>query len=307
MANPLDFIKKEFRNGNAVQQLLIVNLCVFAVVVSIRFIDWATNAGVARGWSNEVTSHLAISSDWRQILWHIWSPITSIFLHQEFGHILFNLFGLMLFGNIVGDLMGNRRVFPIYLLGGLVGNLFFFLSANLMFGGTEHLALGASGAIMALAGAAVAIAPDYRVNLLFFGAVPLKYVVIMMLLADLVGIADQINTGGHFAHIGGMVFGWIFVQQLQKGFDLSEKLNDFIDRVGSWFSRKTDRRATTSATRTAPEPAFRITRGGRNPQRTTRVTRQERLDAILDKIRLQGMASLTDDEKAFLESLKDSE
>jgi membrane associated rhomboid family serine protease len=308
----LNYIKKEFRNGTTVHRLLVVNLCVFAVIVLIKFIDWATNAGVERGWSSSVAGFLSISSDWKNVLWHIWSPITSMFLHQDFGHILFNMFGLMMFGNIVCDLIGNRRVLPIYLLGGLVGNLFFFISANLLYGGVEHLALGASGAIMALAGAAVAIAPDYRVQLMFFGAVSLKIIVLFMLLADLVGIADQINTGGHFAHLGGIAFGWFFMQRLNNGSDLSEKVNDFMDRVKGWFEWKSNRNTPSNTgsdtqNRPAREPAFRVTRGGRNPQRETRATRQETLDAILDKIRLQGMASLTAEEKQFLESLKDSE
>jgi membrane associated rhomboid family serine protease len=299
----VDYIKNEFRNGTAVTKLIAFNLAFYVVIVLTMFLDWAFHGGQLVGWQNAVVDKLAISSFWQNILWHIWSPITSIFLHQGFGHILFNMFALLMFGNIIGDLIGDRRVVPIYLLGGLVGNLFFFFSANLISGGTEHLALGASGAIMALAGASVAIAPDYKIQLLLFGRVPLKYVVLFMVLADLLGVAGNINTGGHFAHLGGLVFGWLFVQKLHNGSDLSDKVNDLIERVWGWF--RPNRPTPTTFQKSVRQPVFEVKKGGRNPQRETRLTRQEALDAILDKIRLQGMASLTKEEKIFLDSHKD--
>ena len=295
-----DQIANEYRNGTAVNKLLIVNIAVYAIVVLILFFDWALHAGVQQGWSSEVCHYFSISSDWQNILKRIWSPFTCMFLHAEFGHILFNMIALMMFGNIVGDLIGDRRVFPIYLLGGLVGNLFFFISANVINSGIEHEALGASGAIMALAGAAVAIAPDYRLRLILIGSVALKYIVVFMILADLVSIAGSMNTGGHFAHIGGFIFGWIFVQQLNTGNDLSDMFHVWKVKIKHLFVRETASKKQTAV------PAFKVTKGGRSAQMAPRQTRQETLDAILDKIRLQGMASLNEEEQKFLESLKDS-
>ncbi len=302
-----DYLKKEFRNSNAVNKLLLVNISFFVVVVLINFADWLVHQGSASGrWGANFTEFFSISSYWPNVLKRIWSIVTSIFLHARFGHILFNLFALILFGNIVGDLIGDRRIFPIYLLGGLVGNIFFMLSANVLYPGTEHIALGASGAIMALAGAAVVMAPDYRTKVLLLGNIPLKYIVLFMILADLLGIAGNYNTGGHFAHLGGLFFGVLFMLRLYKGHDMSEWLNQMIDRVRGFFGKGATKSSKPRFDVRRSEPAFTVTKGGRNPQRDTKQSRQETLDAILDKIRLQGLASLTEEEKRFLDSLKDN-
>jgi hypothetical protein len=80
-------------------------------------------------------------------------------------------------------------------------------------------------------------------------------------------------------------------------------LYDFLDRIIAWF---TPNRRPKTIKKHGQDPVFTVVKGGRNPQREQKQGRQQTLDAILDKIRLQGMASLTEEEKQFLESLKDS-
>jgi membrane associated rhomboid family serine protease len=301
LANIIDKVRTEFRNGTMVHKLFVINVAVFCVYIIIFFFDAALHAGNRTGWADSFSHFFSLSSDWHHVITRFWSPFTCMFLHASFGHILFNMIGLMMFGNIVGDLIGDRRVLPIYLLGGLIGCLFYFISVNVFFNnGIEHEALGASGAVMALAGAAVAISPDYRLRLLLIGEVALKYVVLFMLLADLVGIASQYNSGGHFAHLGGFIFGLVFIQQINAGRDMSEWFNGAIDTVKSWFNGSRSRKKQSA------QPVFKVTKGGGTRQKEVRSNKQEKLDGILDKIRLQGMASLTDEEKTFLESLKDS-
>lgn len=285
-----------------VTRLVIINFAVFALVNIIYFLLWLGlqgDKGLAGQWFERGLLLFCMPGDWRTLLWHPWAFVTSMFLHEGFGHFLGNLIGLYLFGVIVGDLIGDRRVLPIYLLGGLVGNVLYFVSAQFM-PYVGSYALGASGAIMALAGAALILAPDYRVMLFLLGEVKVKYIVLILVLLDLVGIANQSNTGGHAAHIGGFAMGCLFVYQLRDGRDLSEPINRLLDRMLMWFSPVRPRKKTT---RTKTRPAFKATIGGAKGSQTSDtndLSFQERLDAILDKIKEKGYENLNQEEKDFL-------
>lgn len=293
-----DDIRQAFRTGNMVTRLVIVNFSVFALLGILRFVLFMFNAGHGvPGYFYDGLYLFCMPSDWQTLLWHPWSPLTYMFLHEGFWHVLSNIIFLYLFGNIIGDLVGDRRVLPIYLLGGLAGGFLFFLSAFFMY--MSPYALGASGAVMALAGAAVTLAPDYRVMLLLLGEVRLKYIVLVMVLLDLISIANQDNTGGHVAHIGGFATGIFLVSRLRDGQDLLDPVHELWLKIQSWFTpsarprpmrrppENTRRRSTTATqsntSASSDEPSF-----------------QEKLDAILDKIRETGYENLTQEEKDFL-------
>ncbi|MEZ4967296.1 MAG: rhomboid family intramembrane serine protease [Saprospiraceae bacterium] len=280
-----------------VTRLVIINFAVFVLVNLIHFFLWVTQAHAL---FDDVLYLFCMPSDWVTLLWHPWSIITSMFLHEGFMHFLGNLITLYLFGVIVGDLIGDRRVLPIYLLGGLVGNVLYFISAQFLpYVGTY--ALGASGAIMALAGAALVLAPDYRVMLILLGEVKVKYIVLVLVLLDLVGIANQSNTGGHAAHIGGFAMGCWFVYHLRDGRDLSGPINWLLDRVMGLFSP--GKSAQNKKQSRKKQPAFKVSFGGgkgSGASDTEDMGFQERLDAILDKIKENGYENLSQEEKDFL-------
>ncbi|MBX2893388.1 MAG: rhomboid family intramembrane serine protease [Saprospiraceae bacterium] len=289
-------IKHSFRAGNMVTRLVILNFAVFVLVKILFVLLWMT--GRAGDWYEQVLLFFCMPGDWK-LLWHFWAPVTSIFLHESFWHFLGNTITLYLFGIIVGDLIGDRRVLPIYLLGGLVGNVLYFFSAQFM-PYVGSYALGASGAIMALAGAALILAPDYRVMLFLLGEVKVKYIVLVLVLLDFVGIANQSNTGGHAAHLGGFAAGCWFVFLLRDDRDLSEPINRFLDRLMSLFAPA---RPRPKKTKRKTQPAFRATFGGAkgsNVSDTNDLSFQERLDAILDKIKEKGYENLEQEEKDFL-------
>jgi membrane associated rhomboid family serine protease len=300
-----DDARHAFRMGNMVTRLVIINFAVFALVKIAYFLLWLGLQG-DRAATMDIFDRalywLCMPSDWKTLLFRLWTPFTSMFLHEGLGHFLGNLIALYLFGGIVGDLLGDRRVLPLYLLGGLVGNALFFLSAQFMpYVGTY--ALGASGAIMALAGATLILAPDYRVMLLLLGEVKVKYIVLVLVLLDLVGIANQSNTGGHAAHIGGFALGCLFVYRLRDGFDMAEPVNNLLDRIFGLFGsnrsrRKPKRKPQMAATRggMAGKPA----KGNAASDSPEEQSFQERLDTILDKIKADGYDSLSAEEKEFL-------
>lgn len=297
-----DDIRHAFRAGNMVTKLVIVNFGIFALVNIVYFIFWIANQGhdVSEAYWR-VLRWFCISSDWHTLIWQPWTLVTHMFLHQGLWHVLNNIIGLYLFGTIVGDLIGDRRVLPIYLMGGLVGGVLFFISAQFL----PYLgayALGASGAVMALAGTALILAPDYRVMLFLLGEVKVKYIVLVIVLLDLVGIANAMNSGGHVAHIGGFAFGCLFVYRLRDGQDLAAPVNRLLDRISGWF-RPGELRRKPAVPKRKPQMAYKTPRGNTKPTNVTDdadLSFQEKLDAILDKIKQKGYENLTPEEKDFL-------
>lgn len=285
-----------FRTGNMVTKLMILNFSVFIVVSLVKIALFFAYQGYTPSYFYAGLHYLCMPAEALQLLKQPWGLFTSMFLHEGFWHVLNNLIFLYVLGGIVGDLIGDRRVLPLYLLGGLTGNLLFFLSGFFIPYGVPY-ALGASGAVMALAGAVLILAPDYRIMLLLLGEVKIKYVVLIMVLLDLVGIADNMNTGGHVAHIGGFIMGCWFVYRLRDGKDWAEPINKVLDRIQSLFQRSRRR----AAPRRQPQMAYRM--GGKaTAQRpdTGNLSFQEQLDHILDKIKANGYENLTQEEKDFL-------
>jgi hypothetical protein len=125
--------------------------------------------------------------------------------------------------------------------------------------------------------------------------------VLVMLLLDMVGIAHNSNTGGHIAHLGGFLMGCLFVYRLRDGKDLSEPVNRLLDKILNLFSFSRPR--TPKKKKRKTQPAFRATFGGAkgsSASDSNDMPFQERLDAILDKIKEKGYENLTQEEKDFL-------
>ncbi len=308
----LDSIWKDLRqqidHGNMITRLVIINVAVF-VLINLTKIVVRLVTGV---WDRtpelytDILHFFCISADPWLILFRPWTLITNMFLHEGIMHILFNMLFLYWFGRIVGDLIGDRKILPLYLMGGLAGGMVFFLSANVIgYGaGAGSFALGASAAVMAIVMAAGVLAPDYIMRLLLIGDVRLKYIVGVLILIDLVMIGDNNNTGGHFAHLGGVAFGWFFVTQLQNGNDLSEPVNRWLDRLGEFWDNLRDRiqgnpRKPRVVYRNTDKMKKRFSKPNAVSDHESPV-HQEKLDTILDKIKESGYDSLSAEEKEFL-------
>ena len=127
-----------------------------------------------------------------------------------------------------------------------------------------------------------------------------------MVFLDLVSIANASNTGGHFAHLGGALFGWVYILQLQVGNDWAKPVNHFFDKVTSLFNPEEEppRRNGPRAVYRNPQAATRkpkvAVKKGHSVSDTTEMSYQEQLDAILDKIKQSGYDSLSVEEKEFL-------
>ncbi|MDV7391873.1 rhomboid family intramembrane serine protease, partial [Arthrospira platensis SPKY1] len=171
-------IKNAFHHGNMVTRLMLINGVVFVAVNLVKlfmtvFGGFQSGAGAR---FEKFMQFFSLSSDMWFNITHPWVIITSMFLHQSLFHALFNILFLMWFGRIVADLIGDRRILPLYLLGGLAGGLLYIATAWWFYpqGGYAY---GASAAVMGIVLAAGALAPDYIMRLILIGDVKLKYIV----------------------------------------------------------------------------------------------------------------------------------
>jgi hypothetical protein len=236
-----------------------------------------------------------------------------MFLHEGFFHILFNMLLLYWFGRIIGDLLGDHRILALYLLAGLAGNVVYFISANLLnYTAGGSIAFGASGAVMGVVIASAVLSPEMEMRLLLFGNVKLKYIAAALLLLDIVGIGGMNNTGGHFAHLGGAAFGWFFIRRLQEGDDLSAPVNNFIQKIRDFFRGLSQKKK--SHNKRGPRVAYRNPKSGQHSSRTSKqskgkgyaapsdskVSHEEKVNGILEKIKESGYENLTEEEKKFL-------
>ena len=114
---------------------------------------------------------------------------------------------------------------------------------------------------------------------------------------DLVGSAGNLNQGGHFAHIGGAVFGMIYVYLLRKGTDLASPF------VGL-SQRKSESKPKSKPIKKTSRSKFKVIHNSAktdSEQETTgSFNQQTELDRILDKINVSGYDKLTAEEKDFL-------
>lgn len=298
-------IKQQLRHGNMVTRLILINISVFILVWALYLLLLVTigHSGEHKVLYETIIRWFCMSADWQHLFLRPWELITNMFLHEELLHLVFNMLFLYWFGRIVGDFIGDHRVLPIYLTGGLAGALFFFLSANVL--NIGQYALGASAGVMAMAVAAAVIAPDYSIRLLLFGEVRLKFIVLVLLILDLVAIGKNSNTGGHIAHLGGALAGAVFVLQLRAGNDWAIPINRFLDKILQLFRslKGTSSRPGPRVVYRNPVKAAAAAEGKRHnkaPENNNSLSQQEQIDAILDKIKQSGYNSLSDEEKEFL-------
>ena len=296
-------VKKEFSYGNMVTRIIIVNIAVFVLVNIVKLI-----LTISAGFENSPAfsnfyKYFALSGDLWFDITHPWVFITHMFLHQGFFHILWNMLFLYWFGRIVGDFIGNQRVLPLYLLGGLAGAVAYLVFANIAYNGSGY-AYGASGAVNAIIVAAAVISPDYIMRLLFLGDVKLKYIAAVVVLLSLIGIADLNNMGGNIAHLGGALFGWFFILKLREGSDMAVPVNKFLDKISRFFKKIPE--MSQSKPPKGPRVAYKNTskkytykKGGAVSDKEA-LSHQEQIDAILDKMRETGYEGLSKEEKDYL-------
>jgi membrane associated rhomboid family serine protease len=300
-------VKREFQHGNMVTRIIILNCFVFIFVNIVAL--FLKRPGADPLVFDSFMQYIGTPANPTNLLFRPWTLLTAGFTHIGFGHFIWNMLGFYWFGRIVGDLLGNHRVLPLYVLSAICGSLIFFLVANftpysIRFSDDSY-AIGASAAVMAMMACAAKVAPDYIFNVLFIGPVKLKFIAFALIFLDLIGIANSSNTGGHFAHLGGVAFGLIFATNLKNGVDLGKPINTFMQYITNLLNGRKNKnfkyqKGEKEYARSEKSGQYTSSKGSRRSDTEGGGTDQERLDLILDKIKDKGYDSLTKEEKEFL-------
>lgn len=286
-------IKSQFRSGNMVTRIILVN---FGFLVGIFLLK------LAFPYEEYIAPYLELSSSFFTSLTRPWVLFTHMFIHYEiFFHFIFNMLLLYWFGRIVGDLVGDRKILPIYLLSGLASAFLLMFVANLNTSFTIGTsAMGASGAVSGIIIAAAATAPDYYMRLFILGDIRLKYIALAAIILQLSDLVANHNAGGTFGHIGGLIMGYIFIVQLRKDNDLSIPVNRILDKIKNFFTKSERRKPTVAYRNPKLKKQQKEAKTNAKGNRASDLSHEQKLDAILDKIKSKGMESLSEEEKEFL-------
>ena len=279
--NILDDLKLQYKTGGMVQKLIFWNIGFF--LFSLVFF-YSFSVG-----KFQIPTWIALSSDLGTFIRTPWTLITFNFFHAGFLHLIFNLMVLHFSGRLFNTYFTDKQLFGVYVLGGIFSGITFVLSY--IFIGKAGLLVGASGAIMAILIATATYAPFMLLRIPLIGIVKLWHVAFVILLVDLFQMPLD-NTGGHLAHLGGALFGFIYIKLLQSGTDITKPFSALLDGFANLFKPKK---------KTPFKKVHRnTTKNGVNSFKENKDMTQKQIDDILDKISKSGYDSLTKEEKEFL-------
>ena len=291
MAPIITDLKNDFRRASISQQFIYINCGIFVVtsLVTIMGVLFNVDKYPWMEW-------LELPTWLPQFIKQPWSLVTYMFLHAGILHLLFNMLWLYSFGQLFLMFFSARHFRGLYFLGGFCGGVLYMLAYNVFPYFSSYLygsyLLGASASVIAIVIATAIREPEFRVSLLFFGQVRLKYLALIMIITDLLFVTSN-NAGGHIAHLGGALAGWWFAAGLRKGTDVTKWINQAIDwLLGGWKVKRAPKK-----------PKMKVHYGGRATDyeyNARKKEQDEEVDRILDKLKKSGYGSLTTEEKKRL-------
>lgn len=312
----------------AIRRLLTINVVIYLLWIFLALIPFARTF---------VFNHVALTPATPDILFEPWQLVTYNFLHlgsfenpglslSSLIHIGFNMAWMVWIGRDHEDLRGAHHLMALYLITGVGGGLLSVVwhgilpAAGLGGDATAPVIHGASASVLGIITAVVTMYPRKRIHLLFIGSVPLLLLLVVYLAYNLLSTGHGMAVA---AHLGGALFGFLFVKIEDKGIDLSSWTRIVFReprrrrqtrqpaQSGSFLGRLEARLASrhTEKERAAPRSTS-TKKAGKSPMAKIRalhttekppVVIENEVDRILDKISEQGMESLTEEEKRLLE------
>ena len=275
----IDDIKYRYKKGNIVEKLIYINIAIFVLTLLTSVLQ-----GLYEGEINWLVEWFSLDDDISSLYKKPWSLITYGFLHADFLHILMNLIVLYFIGNLFVEYFTQKQLLSFYLLGTFFGGILYIFSQNYfpLFEGKSSLLVGASAGISAILVGITTYMPNYQLKLRFIGYVKLWHIAAFWIGLDIISLIGD-NAGGHFAHLGGALFGFLYVNKA------SNKDLNLFDQLSSLFKSKKSPLKTVHKSKKKQASSVK----------KTDITQQQ-VDTILDKISKSGYDTLTKSEKEFL-------
>ncbi|MBN2236548.1 MAG: rhomboid family intramembrane serine protease [Bacteroidales bacterium] len=295
-------LKRFFNQKTVLSNLIFINVTVFLIINVVGLMLFLFNLDqsfIAERGVTRLTYWLSLPADLKMLITKPWTLITYMFVQEGLLHLLFNILVLYIGGQIFTNYLSQKMLLSTYFLGGISGAFLYILAFNLfpVFSTSlaNAIAFGSSASVLAIFIASAARAPQLPMQVFFFGQVPLKYIAIVIIALDVLNIRNG-NAGGHIAHLGGALYGFLFIQQLKKGKNTGRSfenipMKQFFNRILSWFKK--------------PKHAFKNVYS--KPRATSdedflrkKAEEQAEIDLILEKIKKSGYSSLSSQEKTRL-------
>ena len=190
----------------ATQSLLIANIAVFVLQMTMGgpLVTWFALWPPASGISSLPT-------------FEPWQLVTYSFLHGGFAHIFFNMFALYMFGADIERLFGSRFYLAYYFVSVVVAGICHLVVSSWM-GAAPYPTVGASGGIYGLL-LAFAVYFPHRQVILIFPPIPMParvFVAVFALIELGFGVTGTQSGVAHFAHLGGMLGGWLMIEYRRR-------------------------------------------------------------------------------------------
>jgi membrane associated rhomboid family serine protease len=148
----------------------------------------------------------------------LWQIVTYGFLHEGFGHWFWNMIGLWMFGSAIESAWGTRRFLELYFIG-LIGAAITTIALSFahILGNPETATVGASGGIYAILIAFGILFAENEIMMIPFPlAIKAKYFVGILIVVTLVLAISGGGNVAYVAHLGGLLFGWLYVRRGPK-------------------------------------------------------------------------------------------
>ena len=294
---------KRAYHSNMISKIIVLNVLIFCMLGIINMAGILTHSQYISSVYKEITDFLSVSENIMVDIKKPWSFISYMFIHLDVFHLLWNMLMFYWFGRILGDFIGDHRVLPIYILGGLAGAFAvvltgLFIKIPIL---QNILVAGSTASVMAFAMAAATLSPDYLMRLILIGEVKLKYIVLVLIILDMARIINLENVGGYISHLGGIAFGFLYISMLRNGRDMTYPLQVFFKKINKPIAD-----FSLPARSTVKKRVLHGQNAGYDflqseADKIDHLSFDERLDYILDKIKQKGYQNLNQEDKEFLQ------
>lgn len=288
-------IKGYWKSGNPMFRLVMINLTVFVVIMLTR-VFLKLGLGPEEFFKFDmnllqlISVHENIQDEW---YYNLYTVFVYQFIHIEFFHFLGNMIFLYFFGQIFIHLLGSKRVIPTYLLGGVFGAILYIIVYNIspsLESKINGLLIGASASVYAIAMAAVFYRPNFELMLFGNFKVKLMWVGAFFILYNLAMIPTGVNMGGLISHIGGALLGYLSIVNLKSKNNIVNMFGRVLDWIKNIFKPKPKLKVAYKKSENTDDYNYM----------EYKRAKQDKIDAILDKISKNGYDSLNKEEKEFL-------
>jgi len=188
------------------------------ITPAVKWIIWANvGAFLAALVFHQITDYLGlVPKDVIERGW-LWQPVTYMFLHAGFFHILFNMLGIWMFGVELERMWGTKFFLKYYAITGLGAAITTILVGLLPFAATAPTyamnTIGASGALYGLLVAYALYFPDRPILMFLLFPIPAKFFVIIIGAISFLSVAGAGPRAiAHGAHLGGIIFGYLYLK-----------------------------------------------------------------------------------------------